>query len=204
MKFKTTLRLALGLASLGCASPLTASTITYHFDVDTAALVGNPDAPFGLDFQMSDGDGVPNNSSAILNNFNFYGGNGVGTPSLFGGASGSLSTSVILSDSDFINDFFQEFTPGGKLSFDLSLTSSATGLTPDGFGFGIEGTSFFDFLTTIEMANGTQSVLTFPVQGVTASVHVPDSGGRAILPIGLAALGLFSFLTWERVKKLNA
>lgn len=208
MTIKTCLKLSIALAASATASQVSASNIFYHFDVDTSALAGNPNAPFALDFQLTDGDGL-NNSFVTIKNFDFSGGNAIGTPELINGANGDLSTAVSLTDSEFYNDFFQEFSSGGKVSFDVAITSTATGVTPDGFGFGIGsaadgGLSFFDVFAVIDLNNNGQIVNSFSLDGVTASVRVPETASLANLPIGLAALGLFGYLAQDRKKKIIA
>ena len=60
----------------------------------------------------------------------------MGSPLLFGGASGSLAAGVTISDSSFLNLFYQQFAPGLQLSFSLGLTSNDDlGGTPDRFSF---------------------------------------------------------------------
>src|SRR5205823_7992251 len=59
----------------------------------------------------------------------------------FGGATGSLAAGgqVKLTDNaHFINEFYQQFTPGSFLSFTVTLTTKVDpGLTPDVFSFSI-------------------------------------------------------------------
>lgn len=204
MKTKTILKLSLVLAALACSSQTKATSIFYHFDVDVSALAGNPNAPFALDFQMTDGDGI-NNSFASIGNFNF---SGVGAPILIGGASGSLSSSVSLTDTEFYNDLFQEFSSGAILSFDVQLSSNASGITPDAFALGIGdaaggGFNYFNIFTQIDLRNGQQELNTFsPLDGVVTSVRVPESASPANLPIGLATLGVIGLLTRNRNKAI--
>jgi hypothetical protein len=107
--------------------------------VDTAPLIGHPAGPFSLEFQLNDGSGTNDgNNTALLSDFDFHGGNPVGPPTLIGGASGDLGSNIVLADNDFLNEFFQEFTPGPLLTFtvDLSLNVDA-GPQPDEFTFAI-------------------------------------------------------------------
>src|SRR5205085_7168247 len=39
-------------------APISNASVFYHIDVNTASLMGNPGAPFSLDFQLNDGSGV--------------------------------------------------------------------------------------------------------------------------------------------------
>jgi hypothetical protein len=105
----------------------------YSVSIDTAPLIGHPAAPFYLGIGLVDGSGAGDaNNTATLSNFNFNGGTEVGTPLLFGGASGSLSQGVSITDDFFFNLFEEEFSPGAQLSFNLLLTSNDDeGGTPD-------------------------------------------------------------------------
>src|SRR5262249_24846320 len=62
----------------------------------------------------------------------------VGGANLTGGASGNLSSSVTLTDNaSFLNEFFQQFTPGTALGFDVIATTNADPVSPDAFAFAI-------------------------------------------------------------------
>ena len=112
-RFVLSSMLLAGIAA-GTAAPAAASSITFHVQVSTAPLVGSPLAPFYLDFALNDGSGtLAGVNSVSIFNFNFGGGSPLGAPTLFGGASGNLSSSVSLTDNaNFSNEFFQAFTPG--------------------------------------------------------------------------------------------
>lgn len=109
--------------------------ITYSFD--TSAL-SSAAGLYSLDFQLTSNDASGANS-ATISNFVVTGGSLLSTqycPSS-GGATGSPSTSVVLSTTDFFNSFTQDFT-GSMVSFLLDLTNVApTGLIPDAFSFAI-------------------------------------------------------------------
>jgi len=139
MKTKTVLR---ALALLGALAVATVSKaqLQLHVAVDTSSLVGNPGGPYSLDFQLNDGSGWgDSNNTAALSNFQFGTGTAVGSGSTFGGTGGDLSSNVWLTDSNsLLNDFYQGFTPGSWLSFDLTLTTNVDGGgTPDLFSFAI-------------------------------------------------------------------
>jgi len=138
--------LFVGLATV--ASPAAATSI--HVQVNTAPLIGNPAGPFFLDFALTDGSGTlagPN--SVVVSNFNFGGGTAVGAPTLTPGASGSLATSVTLSDAanGFV-EFFQQFTPGSLLNFDVSTTNNVDPVQPDAFAFAILDKNLLNLPTT--------------------------------------------------------
>ncbi|MEJ7708650.1 MAG: hypothetical protein WKF84_02055 [Pyrinomonadaceae bacterium] len=92
--------LMLGVLCLSAAEGR-ADVITF----DTSSLVGG--GVFSLDFQLADGAGDilgDANNTVTLSGFNFgVGGDVVGAPTLDGGASGNISTTVSLTDSAFFN-----------------------------------------------------------------------------------------------------
>lgn len=138
MKSKTVLSALAVIAGLAVASIAHAQIVT-RVQVDTSSLIGNPAGPFSLDFQLNDGLGIGDgNNWATLNNFQFGGGSAVPGATTFGGAWGSLSSGITITDTDPFNEFYQGFNPGSWLSFDLTLTTHVDmGGTPDIFSFAI-------------------------------------------------------------------
>src|SRR4051812_41143102 len=100
-----------------CAAPARSAGI-YDISLNTASLIGHIAGPFSLDFQLIDGAGTGDaNNTAQLSDFSFNTGSAMGSPVLLGGASGSLSSAVTLTDSAFLNEFTQSFLPGDGLRF---------------------------------------------------------------------------------------
>lgn len=128
------------LATASAARPARAD-IVFNVQLNTVPLIGSAAEPFSLLFQLTDGDGVAANNAATLSNFAFgSGGTATGNPALTGGATGSLSTGVTLTDSAFVSEFEQGFAPGDLLSFDVLLTTNfagGSGGTPDLFSFAL-------------------------------------------------------------------
>ncbi len=122
------------------------------FDVtlDTTSLISHPAGPFAIDFQFNDGSGTSDANNVVsIGNFTFGGGSPLGTPTLIGGASGELSSSLVeIIDSSFRNEFTQSFTAGTQLSFrvNLSLHSEAD-LSQDEFTFAILDSSGIEIPT---------------------------------------------------------
>src|SRR5262249_39361113 len=124
-------------------------------------------------------------NSVVLSNFSFGGGAAVGSGTPVNGASGSLQSSVNLTDSNFFNEFTQRFTPGTQLGFQLSSTTNVdAGLNPDQFTFaildstGVELTthSFFDVFAELDINSANPPLLTF----ASDTTRVPNAGGPAL------------------------
>ena len=112
----------------------TARGDTYDVTFDTAPLVGHPAGPFHVYAEFVDGSGIGDaNNTVTMSNTNFGGGSALGSPFIFGGAGGSLESGVSITDISFVNIFAEQFVPGTKLTFALTLTSNDdSGGTPDG------------------------------------------------------------------------
>ena len=169
MRTKTVFPILICFA-LGLASPARAEIIL-NFTLSTAALEGDPAAPFSLDFQLNDGSGTGDgNNTAVLSGFMFGAGGGPVVPAyLAGGAAGDLGSSIEITDNSFLNEFTQGFTPGDQLQFQLDLTTNVDdGGTPDQFtmaildssGSQIPTTSFFDVFVEIDIDSANPAILT--------------------------------------------
>ena len=175
------------------------------FDVTlaTSSLIGNPAGPFYIDFQLNDGSGTGDtNNTVTINNFLFDGGSAAGSPLPgIGGASGSLFSSVGITDSAFLNEFTQQFFAGVTLSFRVNLTTNLdSGLTPDAFSFAIldntltplPTTGLGDALLLVNINSSKPQIETFPTTDGTAiqpRFNVPETGSSfAMLLIGLGAV----------------
>jgi hypothetical protein len=179
-----------------CAAAPARAGIIETFTMLTGALQGDPAAPFSLDFQLNDGSGTGDgNNTAVLSNFLFgTGGGPVGSAALSGGATGDLGSSVQITDSGFLNEFTQGFTPGTQLQFQLSLTTNVdAGGTPDQFSMAILDSSgaqlptlsFFDVFVEIDLDSANPAIQTFASDPSRSTV----AGGA---PIDLSAPGLTS------------
>ncbi len=178
------------------ASPSQAQ-LTFHVDVATSQLVGNPSAPFSVDFQLNSGNTLGNNTASI-SNFTFGGmGAPFGAPNTLGGASGSLPGPINLTDSGAFNEFYQSLTAGSTLGFDVTLSLNMdAGPTPDAFSFTLLDNSLAnittngvgDSLVLVNINSGTPTVQTFHGTGaydgitVTATV-VPEPSTIALLAV---------------------
>jgi hypothetical protein len=107
----------------------------------------------------------------------------IGPPTLFGGATGSLAESVVLTDTSVLNFVVQQFTPGASLTFTIVVAAfnEEEGEIPDGIAFAILDSSGTpvpttapagDYLASLELTpNG---VLTFYGSDVARSPFTGD------------------------------
>ena len=179
-------------AALLAAAPCRAGVIL-DVTLDTSNLA-NPantygaGGPYALDFALTDGGQLNNNTITISDIAYGSGGSagGAGTISTTGGASGSLASGVTLTDSGFFADFNQQFTPGALLSFTLDLTTNVDqgpGTSPDSFTFSIldstgmpiptSDASASSFLT-ITLDGPSPTIQTYATVGVAPQVGPPQ------------------------------
>ena len=181
-----------GATALAATAPATLVTL------DTSSLTQG--GTYYVDFQLNDGSGVGNhNNTALIQSFNFGSGAAAGSANLFGGVTGSLLTSVAMTDTDPFNEFYQSFTAGNFLSFDLQLTNNANAPAPDIFGFALLDVNLVNLPTfslgtdqflTVELTGAPLAYQTFAgVGGIPAPTAVPEAGSTALL-VSVAALGL--------------
>jgi hypothetical protein len=151
----------------------------YEVRVNTSPLISHPAGPFYLDFQLNDGAGIGNaDNTAWLSNFTFGGGSAVGSATAFGGVTGNLTSGITLRDTTAFNEFFQGFTAGSWLSFDLILTTKVDTPTPDLFSFAILDSTLSNLPT---LAPFTDSFLSIDITGRNALADT-FAGNGAIAP----------------------
>lgn len=166
----------------------TSYALSFNISIDTTPLIGHPAGPFSLEFQLTDGSGLDDaNNTAVLSSFNFGTGSAAGSPTLLGGTSGDLNTSVTLIDNSFLNQFLQQFTPGNTLSFTLALTTNVdVGSTPDLFSLAILDSTgseiptldgFVDAFALVNIDSTTPTLQTF----ASDATRTPVAGGNPIL-----------------------
>ena len=208
--FKPARLVFVAACTLLCAATSQAGTLSFQVDVNTAPLLGNPNGPFSLDFQLNPGTGAATNSVSLYN-FAFTSGNATGSPTLIGNAAGSLTSSVSLNDaSDTNSEFFQGFSATTThITFDATLTENVDPTTPDAFVMAVLDNNLFNIPTpglgdslllanisvsNLSLANFQKFTSTSPDAGVTVSVSpTPEPGTLGMgLAAGLIALGSFA------------
>src|SRR5262249_51862810 len=109
-------------------SPIaSADPITYDVSVDTSAISGTAGS---LDFEFNPGPLVTQAASLQILNFSSDG-TLAGSPALTGDVSGALPGTVTFDNGTAFNDYFEGFTYGSTLSFQVSLFGPALS-SPDG------------------------------------------------------------------------
>ncbi len=151
--------------SLACTQTSQAQ-LAFNVDLSlNSALNANLNAPFYLDFQLNSG-GVLGNM-ATISNFTFTGGAPTGSTTLFGpgSASGSLLTSVTLSDATGSIELFQQITSTTTdIKFQVTLTGNVN-VVADEFTAAILDNSTFQVTTT---APDGISLITAPIDSTLA------------------------------------
>jgi len=171
--------------------------------LNTTPLIGGATAPYFVEFQLVDGDGLAN-STVTVSGFGFGAGSPLGLVSAGGGVSGDLSGAVTLTDSTFFSFFYQMFTPGDQLTFDISFDASGSPVVPDRFTFAILNSSFFEVPTTgagnellgidlkapgtVEVYAGVPGVDPQLGAPVITNGEVPELGTSTLVIVGVAAL----------------
>ena len=177
----TVLALAIGSVAICRAG------VIYDVSLNTTPLIGEAAGPFSLGFQLNDGSGAGDaNNTAILSNFQFgIGGSASGSPSVFGGATGDLSSGITLIDSSFLNALAQSFNPGNSLSFRIQVSTNLdAGGTPDEFSFSILDSSgaqiptngFVDAFLLLDIDSSNPTLQTFS----SDPSRPPQGGGGGI------------------------
>jgi hypothetical protein len=196
------------IAILGClTTAMTATPVTYIVSVNTQSLAGTMGS---LDFNFNPGPLV--SQSAMVQILDFSGGAMAGSPVLTGVASGSLPGTLALDNGTGFNDYFQEFTYGSTLTFDVYLYGPALS-APDGtsssgstFAFSLfsdaagtvpalttDVTDGFAYLVDVNL-DGSTTVTNYLVNSAAA----PEPSSEWFVGIALLTLFLRSVRGWRR------
>jgi len=193
------------------AAPPAAEAVSLLVSLDTSGL------PAGarLAFDLIGGDDTIGNNSATISGF-------LPAASLVGGVScdpigsctmGSLDSSIILTDREFLNSVFQQITPGGLVSFKMDVTTNLdlmNGGAPDSLSLSIV-TAAGDPLVTTDLFDTALFVLdldgsptgalgragsTDPDVSISVVPAVAIPGPGALLLVGLA----FPVILWRAIR----
>lgn len=166
-----------------CLTNASVFASSYTVNVDTSALFGTPGT---LAFDLIDG-GSPANSVTISS---FATDGTLGSSNILGGASGSLASSVSLTDTDpLLNEHATAITLGNYLNFVIEATNNAPDApdsSPDGFSFYIlDGAG--QPITTTPDPTGTNALLALDIEGLNTQPS-PYSGSSPSVPVSVTAV----------------
>jgi len=195
------------IASFLCfASIASAAPITCDVTVDTSSISGTAGS---LDFNFNPGPLVTQSASLQILNFTSNGAL-AGIPTSIGDVAGTLPATLSFDNGTAFNDYFEGFTYGSTLSFQLSLFGPALS-SPDGtstsgsiFAFSMFSDSLgaVPVLTT-DTTNGFAFTINVNLDGSTTITNssaqttvVPATGPPAVpepgtLPLMAAGIGLW-------------
>jgi len=150
------------------ASIAKAGPIIYDVTVNTSSVTGTAGS---LDFQFNPGPLTTQSASLQILDFNSDG-TLAGSPSLTGDVSGALPATLTYDNGTQYNDFFEDFTSGTTLSFEVSLYGPALS-SPDGVS---TSGSIFAFSMFSDPAGTVPVLTTDTVDGFAATLNVNLDG----------------------------
>jgi PEP-CTERM motif len=164
---------SLFLASFLCfASMASAAPITYDVTVNSSSISGTAGS---FDFNFNPGPLVTQLASLQILNFTSNGAL-AGTPTLTGDVAGTLPTTLSFDNGTAFNDYFEGFTFGSTLSFQVSLFGPALS-SPDGTSTSGSTFAFSMFSDTA----GTTPVLTSDtLNGFAFTINVNLDGSTTV------------------------
>jgi len=157
---------------LSAATLAVADPITYNITVDSSSIAGTTGS---LDFQFNPGPLMTQAASLQILDFSSNG-SLAGSPSLTGDVSGALPATLTFDNGTQYNDYFEDFTYGTTLSFEVSLYGPALS-SPDG-----ESTSgsVFAFSMFSDPAGTIPALTTDTADGFAATVDVNLDGTTTV------------------------
>jgi hypothetical protein len=165
-------------ALLSCVAGAASADILYDVTVNTKSIVGTNGS---LDFQFNPGEFVSQSADLQISNF-MSDGTLTGSPTLTPApptppqVSGALPGDVTFVNGTAFNDYFQAFTFGSNLSFDVLLDGPAVN-SPNGTA--TSGSTFA--FSMFSDAAGTMPVLTSDeVNGFAFTIHVNLDGSTTV------------------------
>ena len=147
--------------------------VTYDVTVNTSSIF---DTAGSLDFNFNPGPLVTQAASLQLSNFASGGMLAGGCPCGTGDVSGQFPATVTFDNGTGFNDYFDDFTFGSTLSFDVSLYGPALS-SPDGIS--TSGTTFA-FSMFSDGAGTIPALTTDTVDGFAVTINVNLNGSTTV------------------------
>jgi hypothetical protein len=150
-----------------------ANFITYQVNVDTSSLNGTSGY---LDYQFNPGGNGAAPGSVTITNFSPVGNLNPNDPnnSVSGDVTGSLTgvpSPLTLNNDTAYNDYFESFTYGNSINFDVTLSGPAVGSS------GAVGSSF---AFSLYDSTGTIPLLTTDPNGSVLTINVNTDGSTSV------------------------
>jgi hypothetical protein len=204
------------IASFLFAAVTSATPVTYELNVDTSSISGTMGS---LDFNFNPGPLATQPASLQILNFSTNGALAGACPCGTGDVTGQLPANLTFDNGSGFNDYFDGFTFGTAISFNVNLYGPAL-TTPDGvstsgsvFAFSMfsdtagtipaltsDTTDGFALTVNVNL-DGTTTLTNFSAQADVGSVGsaVPEPSGFAVVGIVMAVCGGLS--SWGRRRK---
>jgi hypothetical protein len=165
-------RVLLAIALLLAAVSMARADVVYQFSVNTSSISGTSGS---LDFNFNPGPLVSQAASLDILNF---GGNGslTGLPTLTGDVAGALPGTVTFDNGTGLNDYFQGYTYGSSLVFDVRLYGPAVN-SPNGVS---TSGSTFAFSMFSDAAGTIPALTTDVTDGFAATVDINLDGTTTV------------------------
>jgi hypothetical protein len=200
MKTTRILRSRAALLSAAFLLALTAASradLYYSVNLNVASLGSNINGPFSLDLQLVTGSGQVSNS-VTLSNFVVTGGSFTGTQTVVSGsgASGSIGSTLTLTDTSLDNEVYQAFGCGAPELFNVAILDGSLNNIPTtdpntndinaGTWTLLSGSSAIQGVNQLGVYNSSSSG---EAPGVTtAAAAVPEPASAGLLLLGVAGL----------------
>jgi hypothetical protein len=156
-----------------CAASAMAGPITYDVTVNTSSISGTIGS---LDFNFNPGPLVTQAASLQILNFSSNGTLAGNCPCGTGHVTGQLPGTITFNNGTAFNDYFDQFTYGSTLSFDVSLYGPALS-SPDGVS---TSGSTFAFSMFSDAAGTTPVLTTDTTQGFAVTIEVNLNGTTTV------------------------
>jgi hypothetical protein len=158
---------------LSAAASVSRADILYQVSVDTSSMSGTSGS---LDFQFNPGPFASQAASLQLLNFG-GGGTFAGSPSLTGAVTGGpLPSALTFDNGSPFNDYFDGFTFGSTLHFEVSLSGPALN-APDGTS---TSGSTFAFSMFSDAAGTIPALTTDTVNGFATTIDINLDGSTSV------------------------
>jgi hypothetical protein len=192
---------ALAMFWLGNVAPANADTVD-QVTVDTSAANAGGAGQAELIFSLLDGNGTGDGNNTItLSNISFGAGASLDSNVDTSNVTGTLDTTVSMSDTIFDSSLGILFDPGGTVSFLLDFTTNSdTGGTPDAFSFAMFDSNGSliatadptgaDTIVNINLDESNTSSFVDPsfAAVTSAPVGTPEPTTSLLLVVGIACL----------------